>query len=324
MEAGTARPLIWDNHGCMPLRAGDDSFLPQLQRYRDAGVGVVAITVGFDGTTYEDDMRLVAFFRRWLAARPDQYLLVSTVADIEQARHDGKLAVFFNTEGMAALDNQLGRIALFYDLGVRWMSVAYNRNNQVGGGCQDEDCGLTAFGREVLDEAARVGMMVCCSHTGLRTAREVMEYSKGPVIFSHSNPSAMCEHPRNIPDDVLKACAATGGVIGINGIGLFLGDNDISTDNFMRHVDHAVEVAGVRHVGLGLDYVFDQQELIDFVTNHPELFPADKGYANGAKLVPPEQIPEIVQGLERHGYSPGEVEGILGGNWLRVAKQVWK
>src|SRR5690606_36645690 len=135
-----------------------------------------------------------------------------------------------------AVADQPSLVSLYYELGVSWMLIAYNRNNAAGSGCQDEDRGLTDFGRMVIDEMTRVGMIVCCSHTGYRTAREVIDYSKNPVIFSHSNPRALRDHPRNIPDELMKACAARGGVVGINGIGLFLGENDNSTEAIVRHI----------------------------------------------------------------------------------------
>jgi len=168
--------------------------------------------------------------------------------------------------------------------------MAYNRNNRVGGGCHDDDAGLTAYGRRVLDEMARVGIVACCTHTGHRTAMDVMAHSSRPVIFSHSNPRAMHDHPRNIPDEAMKACAATGGVVGLNGIGIFLGDNDNSTETLVRHLDYAVQLIGPEHVGLGLDYVFDQVELDDYVTKMAATFPKGMGYDKGIRMVAPEQV----------------------------------
>jgi len=175
-------------------------------------------------------------------------------------------------------------VSLYYDLGVRWMLFAYNKSNSLAGGCQDEDGGLTDFGRAVLDEMERVGMVVCCSHIGHRSAMEILERARRPVIFSHSNPKALWDHPRNIRDEAIRACAKTGGVIGINGIGVFLGENDIATELLVRHVDYVADLVGPEHVGLALDYVFDQQEVIGAVKAHPELYPPDK-YPNGLLLM---------------------------------------
>ena len=230
----------------------------------------------------------------------------------------------FDIEGMKALGGQVSMVRFYYDLGVRWMLVAYNKNNEAGGGCQDDDQGLTAFGREVLDAMARVGMIVCCSHTGERTAMEVFEHAANPVILSHSNPAALEPHPRNVSNRVLDACAATGGVIGLNGIGFFLQGHDISTDNFVRHIDYAVERIGPDHVALGIDYVFDQQELIDFLENNRDLFPESEGYTGSPEMVTPEQMPAITEALLQLGYPESAIRGILGENLLRLARQVWK
>lgn len=316
--------LVWDNHGCMPLRPLDESFLPQLQRYRAAGVDVVSLNVGFDAVPWENTPRMLAHFRRWIRQHPDDYALVTNVDDILQAKASGKLAVTFDIEGGCALAGQLSMVEQYYELGVRWMLMAYNRNNALGGGCQDDDQGLTAFGREVVAEMNRVGMVVCCSHTGFRTTMDVMEHSRQPVIFSHSNPLGVWQHKRNISDEAIKACAATGGVVGINGIGDFLGKNDSSTQTIIRHIDYTAELVGVEHVGLALDYVFDQQELLDYLAAHPEVFPEQEFYAEGIAMVKPEQIPEITEALSGLGYSDDDLRAILGGNHLRVAQTCWE
>ncbi len=316
--------VVWDNHACAPLRPGDTAFLPTLERYRAAGVTMVTLNVGFAEQTPDEHFAMLATFREWLAARPDQYALISTVDDVRRAAANGQLGVAFDTEGMALLEGQLGLMAQLYAEGVRWMSITYNKNNAVGGGCQDEDGGLTAFGREVIAEAKRVGMVVCCSHTGHRTCRDVMEMTENPIIFSHSNASAVHMHPRNIGDELIIACARTGGVVGINGIGLFLGDNDTRAENLVRHLDHMVQLVGPAHVAIALDYVFDTAELDDYVAANPGLFPVDQGYGAGVAMVAPEQMPEIADALVRLGYSDADLELIFGGSLLRVAEQVWR
>lgn len=325
-EALLRSSLVWDNHGCLPLRHFDEEFLPKLELYRANGVDVAIINIGFGEQGIEDHIRMLAHFRRWIAARADRFVLIQRVEDIEAARASGRLAVGFDIEGANGIDDQISLISLYYDLGVRWMLMAYNRNNRVGGGCQDEDTGLTPFGREVLDEMARVGMVACCSHTGNRTARDVFEYSANPVIFSHSNPRAVHNHPRNIPDDLLVGCARTGGVVGISGIGIFLGDNDNSTETFFRHMDHVVQLIGADHVALGLDYVFDLDDLADYVSQMKGTFPAGLGYDVGAGLrcVSPAQIEPLIEMQIKAGYAEYAIRNILGGNLLRVAAAVWR
>jgi membrane dipeptidase len=318
------RTLCWDNHACMPLRPGDVSFLPQLERVRKAGVDVVSLNVSMDVVAPNDAFLVLATFRQWIRAHADRYTLVDTVADIEAAKAQGRLAVVFDIEGGNAVAAHPGLVEIFYRLGVRWMLFAYNRNNKLGGGCQDQDGGLTEYGRRIIDEMESVGMVLCCSHTGYRTAREAIEYSKSPVIFSHSNPRALWDHPRNIPDELMRACAATGGVVNLNGLGIFLGKNDNSTETLVRHIDYVVQLIGPEHVGLGLDYVFDQSELDEYLREHPDMFPPEKGYAAGIAMIEPERLPVIAEALLKKGYREHDVQGILGHNNLRVARQVWK
>lgn len=316
--------LVWDNHGCMPLRHDDEDFLPQLERYRTAGVDLAVINIGFGEQGIEEHIRIIAHFRHWLGRHADRYTIVRSADDIEDARAAGKLAIAFDMEGANGIADQPSLIQLFYDLGVRWMLMAYNRNNRVGGGCHDDDEGLTDFGRAVLDEMARVGMVACCTHTGERTTMDVMAYSSRPVIFSHSNPRAVHDHPRNVTDAMLDACAATGGVVGINGIGIFLGHNDNSVETYVRHLDHAVQRVGPAHVGIGLDYVFDQEELDEYVRTMAHTFPKGLGYEAGIRMVAPEAIEPIVERMIGLGYGEDDIRAILGGNFMRVARQVWR
>ena len=316
--------LVWDNHACMPLKPHDTSFLPQLRRHRDAGADVVIVNVGYGDDGVEQHLRVLASMRDWLEANSRDFRLIEGVDDIVAARAAGQLAVGFDIEGANAIGDQLSLLGLYRDLGVRWMLLAYNRNNRAGGGCQDDDPGLTDFGRAMLHEMARVGIVACCSHTGYRTAREAIAESPTPVIFSHSNARALTDHPRNIPDDLIRACAARGGVVGVNGIGIFLGNNDSSVDNVARHVLHMLDLVGSEHVGIGLDYIFDSSELDAEIAANPDKFPPHLGYSAGIAMTPPEQLPDLAEALSRRGVDDEAIARIFGGNWLRVARQVWR
>lgn len=317
--------VVWDNHGCLPKQRTDvDAYMPALERYRRAGVNVVSINVADDAAgPWHETMRVLARFRAWLSARPEQYLLVRTVDDIVAAKAAGQLAVTFDIEGGTAIDDELGLIRLYWDLGVRWMLVAYNRNNRLGGGCYDEDTGLTAFGRAVQDEMERLGMAVCCSHTGRRTSLEVMERATKPVLLSHSNPSALYPHKRNVPDELIRACARTGGVVGINGIGIFLGDNDNRTETIVRHIRYVADLVGTDHVSLALDYLFDLEAATERARRNPGIWPASDGYGRDVKLVAPEQIPEIAEQLLQSGFAADDVAKIMGANLMRIARETW-
>lgn len=328
-QALLRRTLCWDNHACMPLRPGDVSFLPQLERARKAGIDVISLNVSFDVVDPREAFVMLATFRHWIGERRQHYALVDSVAEIEAAKAKGRLSVFFDIEGGNAVAEHPGLVEVFYRLGVRWMLFAYNRNNKLGGGCMDNDTGLTDYGRQIIREMERVGMVLCCTHVGLRTAREAIEYTQNPMIFSHSNPSAVYPHVRNIPDDLIVACASKGGVVNVNGVGMFLGEDgqgrpDNSTETLVRHVDHVVQLVGPQHVGLGLDYVFDISELEDYVKKYPEKFPAQSRQAGSYTQVEPERFPAIADALLKRGYSEADVQGVMGHNNMRVARQVWK
>ncbi|MEZ5656339.1 MAG: membrane dipeptidase [Sphingobium sp.] len=317
--------LVWDNHACMPLRPHDESFLPRLQMYRDAGVNVVSLNVGFGEQGIEEHVRMLAQFRRWLSMHGNDYILVRAVADIDRAHAEGKLAIVFDIEGANAIADQISMIQLYYELGVRWMSMAYNLHNRVGGGCQQEgDPGLTEFGRLVLDEMGRVGMVACCSHTGYRTAMDVLEYSDRPVIFSHSNAFAVHPHPRNIGDDLIRACARNGGLIGVNGIGIFVSSQGDAAEGLARHIDHIVSLAGIEHVALGLDYVVDHSELDELTSANPAIFPPELGYGKDMQMIEPGSLVRIIEALCRMGYADADLCAVLGGNLMRIARTVWK
>ncbi|SMF61161.1 membrane dipeptidase [Allosphingosinicella indica] len=317
------RSFVWDNHACMPLRYGDETFLPELARAKESGFSAVTLNLGFGDQAPEEHLRMAAWFRRWLRQHNRDFMLVTSAQELDKARRTGRVAVLFDIEGAVAIGDQLSLIEMYRDLGVTWMLLVYNRSNSVGSGCMDEhDGGLTAFGREVVAEMNRVGMTLCLSHTGERTAREALDASARPMIFSHSNCGAVFPHPRNISDDMIKACAARGGVVGINGLGNFLGEDGAPlVPAILRHIDHAVQLVGPRHVGLGLDYVYDQEELREYLRSKPELFPG--GLPDSLPFVAPEALPDIVEGMLALGYSDDDVALVLGGNWLRVLGGNW-
>ena len=255
------RTIAWDNHACVPF-TDESRCLAALRRYHTAGFSLVHANVGDSDIPIAETLRQLAFARRTIRAHADEFALASSVADIAQAKREGKLAICFDLEGAHGLESNLEMVSLLYDLGVRWMLVAYNQGNQVGGGCHDtHDEGLSEFGRRWVAEMEAVGMIVDVAHTGYRTALEVCEIARRPVNISHSNPRSLRDHPRCVPDSLMHACAATGGVLGISGVGIFLGDNDVSTDAVLRSIDRAVQVMGVDHVGLGLDFVFDTADM---------------------------------------------------------------
>lgn len=317
--------VIWDDHaGFGPDPSVD---LSKLELWKKAGVDYLSIDVGYDVMDWRMTVKSLAAFRRWILATPG-YRLVTSVAEVKAAKKAGDLAVTFDLEGMNCLDGSLDMVELYHALGVRQMLFAYNRNNLAGGGCHEGNEGLTDFGRAVIGEMNRLGMIVDLSHCSHRTTMEAMELSTAPCIFSHSNARALWDHERNIWDDQAKACAATGGVVGVVGIGIFLGNNDIRTTTLADHVDHWVNLVGPRHVGIGLDYAFEKEEegegLASVTAANPAYWPKHQYDYPAVDCAHPDQIIELAEELLRRQYREEDVVGILGGNFMRVAEAVWK
>ncbi len=316
--------VVWDNHACLPLRAEGDAWMPSVDRHRQSGVDVVSLNVGYGEQGSDRHLAALERYRAWYGARPERYVLAGSAADLRAAKAQGKLAIVFDIEGMNALDGQPERVAQYYDLGVRWMLIAYNHANPAGGGCLDEDPGLSELGRAAIVEMERAGMLLCCSHTGWRTAREAIEASRAPVILSHSNAHALWPHPRNAPDELMLACARTGGVIGINGIGPFLGEGPASALGMVKHIEHALGLVGEDHVSIGLDYSFDQASTRAYLARMSEDARRKLRLEGELTMAPPETFPELAQLMLDRGHRPEVVRKVLGGNLLRLAEQVWR
>ncbi len=324
--------FVWDNHGGFELLP-DTPLDPLLAPWREAGVGYLSINVAYDAQPWSQAIENIAAIRRRLPIEAPYCRIVTSVVEVDLARSEGKIAVTFDVEGMNALNGRIDLIQLYYELGVRHMLFAYNRNNLAGSGCHDEDTGLTDFGRQVIDEMNRVGMVVDCSHTGFKTTMAAMENSVDPVIFSHSNPKALVDHERNITDTQIKACAETGGVVGISGVNLFLGEATASPAAVARHVAYVAELTGSEHVGISLDYAPDLEPVegaegniavAESFAEHPEYWPEYAGYDGDFGCLDVRRLPEVTMELAGVGFDKKEIVGILGANFRRVAEQVWK
>ena len=309
--------MPWTAYGRAELRRRS------LPRMKESGFDLVSLTLAADVQSQIDVLKSCARERRSFALQPELYRLIDGVDDILAAKRDGVLALSFNIQGTNALAGNIDMVGLFYDLGVRHMLLAYNKKNLVGDGCHERtDSGLSHFGIELIEEMNRVGMMVDCSHTGYRSSMEAMEVSNVPVIFSHSNPRALWEHDRNIRDDQAKACAATGGLVGVNGVGIFMGDNDASTAMLFRQIDYYAGLIGTEHIGFGLDFVYDTDAMRHSMADMKS--PAKGNYDKMTAFFQPEQLPELVDLMLARGYPEKAIRGILGENFLRVARQVWR
>lgn len=209
---------------------------------------------------------------------------------------------------------------------MRHALLAYNKRNYVADGCAEEsDARLSSFGVALIKEMNRVGMMVDVTHVGYRSSMHAMEVSTSPVIFSHSVSYEVSGHYRNIKDDQIKSCAGQGGVIGINGSGLFMGDLHAKTSTMFRHLDYIVQLVGPRSVGIGLDYVEDITSLAVLLRQDPYAWPRLNGqWPAKCNYGTPEQVVELTHMMVEAGYDDEAIKGILGENWARLAQQIWK
>ncbi|MFH9403936.1 dipeptidase [Streptomyces sp. NPDC017638] len=321
--SGPRRPsLLWEQHCCLPLRRHAD--VGELARYRRPGGSFVSVNAGYVPHSADDVTGLITSWRERITA-DHRLRLAGRLDDIEAAAREGNVAVAFDLEDCGPLAGRLDRVRRFYDLGVRTMLPSYNNRNAAGGGCLDEvDEGLTAYGRALVREMNAVGMVADGSHCGARTGLDMCEVSEQPVIYSHSCMRSLWDHPRNITDEQATACAATGGVIGITGVGIFLGPNDAGVDALVRHIDYAVELVGPGHVGVSTDYPFDHEDFNAMLEQSPELFPDSYTRWGPIDFMPPEELPTVENALLARGYPDDAVTAILGGNFRRVAAQVWR
>lgn len=296
------------------------------ERYRRSGFTFVSLTAADDINWIGDTVQYISAEARRIVAQPDTLVLVRSVADIERAKREGKLALGFHFQGTNPFQGNLAMVEVYYRLGVRHALLAYNQKNLVGDGCHERtDGGLSRYGLALMVEMNRVGMLVDCTHSGYRTTMEAMEASSAPCIFSHSVARALNDHERNIWDEQIVACAGTGGVIGVNGIGFLINaDGRATTEAICRHIDYIARLVGPRHIAIGIDFVIDDEQMQAFfqenkMTMYPNGYPAPPW-----EYWPPESLGELTEALVRRGYSDSDVLGILGENFLRVARQVWR
>jgi membrane dipeptidase len=312
--------FIWDTHAGFGPSFDD---LSELEPWFTAGIGHVSVNVGYDVVPWTDTFRVLGSYRSWIDHASDRFLLVEGFDDIERARTSGRVSVSFDLEGLVALAGDIRLIDVYRALGVRQMGFAYNLNNLFAGGCHDHDSGLTPLGRQAVAEMNRLGIVVDCSHVGRRSSLEIMSASEAPVVFSHSNCAAIHDHGRNITDEQIRACADTGGVVGINGLSLFLGPGD-PVDTLVRHIEHVAALVGPEHVGLGLDSVVTLLPLEEALKHNPRWWPAEEGYGGPIEFVQPRGVDALARRIEEVGIRGDHLLGIMGGNFLRVARTVWR
>ncbi|MGO4560278.1 dipeptidase [Mesorhizobium sp. 2RAF21] len=318
--------IVWDAHcGIDPQLPPDMS---SLERIRKAGFTYVSTNVGYDVLPWHEAVPVIGALRRQLRENSDKYIMVSGVKDILAAKREGKLAISMDIEGISALDGSVEMVEVFYQLGVRQMSFVYNLDNLGGGGCHGTNTGLTSFGRDVIREMNRLGMIVDGSHCSAKTSIEMAEVSSKPFVISLSNSRVLHDHPRNIWDEQATACAAAGGVVGVTGVRLFLAKPDNKSpdlDLLVRNIDYYCELIGPEHVGIGTDFTEITSTMERRFENAKDYWPPEH-YTTGSGLgfVDIDVYPRLATALSDRGYSNQDIIGILGGNFIRVAALNWE
>ncbi len=313
--------FLWDQHTCLPLQPDADVGL--LARYQRDGGAFVSVNAGYSPHSFSDTMRLLVHYRAAVDAHPAMTLAANS-GDVAAIAAAGRIAVVFDLEDSRPLDDDLGNLAVLAEHGVRTMLPTYNHANRAGHGCLDTtDGGLTTWGRALVAEMNAVGIVPDGSHCSARTGLDMCEISSGPVIYSHSCMRAVWDHPRNITDVQARACAATGGVVGITGVGIFLGPNTPTLEAMAQHLEYAVELVGIDHVGISSDYSFDYADFVDELTRNPHLF--DDSYTRWGVIewMPPETLLTLGEYLTGRGWTDADIRAVVGGNFYRVARSVW-
>ncbi len=269
----------------------------------------------------------------WIAANPDDLLLIRTVADLDEAYASGRVGVIFGPQDADFLENDLGKLHTAYDMGLRVMQLTYQNRNCVGDGCGVADAGpLTAFGREVVAAMNKLGILVDLSHVSIATGWSALEVSTKPIAYTHAVANEVTPHPRSKPDAQIKAVAAGGGVIGVPAASSLTQRTprvQPTKDDFYAHVAYLVDLVGIDHVAIGLD--FDQTNTEERYNAwhyaHPELdvdgfkFQFSDVHVQGYDDL--SCWTQLHQDVLERGYTADEAAKITGGNWYRLFDQVW-
>ncbi|MBB5215582.1 dipeptidase [Parapusillimonas granuli] len=281
---------------------------------------------------------------RWhkrLSAPDSKWRLVKTAGDIERAKQEGRAGLIMGWQNSLPFDGEVDRAAAFHALGMRVIQLTYNEANLAGDGCIEErNGGLTRFGRALVAELNDVGIAIDLSHCGERTSLDAASLSSKPVLATHANAKAVDDQVRNKSDEVLRAIAATGGVIGASIHGFMNWDgnpkNPPTLANFVRHVQHIADVVGVEHIGIGTDFsaVQDEQNVRSILELSKGAYPETGGkyaqaFGNASASRYPSETPtpsrfgHIIEALEKGGFSAEEIQGIAGGNFIRAFERIW-
>ena len=261
---------------------------------------------------------------------------IKSVEDILQAKRDNRVGVILGFQNATPIENDLDRLALFHALGVRIIQLTFHECNLLGSGCYERrDDGLSHFGVDAIEDMNRLGILIDLSHVGVRSTMEAIEASGRPVAITHANAKSYYDVPRNKTEDALKLAAERGGVIGATAITAFLRTGfDSTLADYIDAIDSMVSIVGIDHVGIGTDFTQDQPESFGRYIGSQQgtKFPAkfvdlSRSQRDGLRyplgLESPDEMPNLAGALLDRGYRPADVEKILGGNWLRLFREIW-
>lgn len=309
---------------------------------RRSGVTAVNLTVGpvglvSDTAAFEGIVRDIAFWSSEAERRADAFRIVRRFADIDEAKASRRMGIVFGLQDGVSFAGDLTRLKVLHQLGIRIIQPTYNRRNLIGDGClEPADAGLSRLGREAIERMDELKIVVDLSHCGKATTRDAVAASKRPVAFTHTGCAALTDHPRNKSDEALRSLAARGGVAGIYFMPYLRKSGQQQAADVIAHLEHAVNVAGEEHVGIGTDGSISQVDLTpEFVAAFRRSVEErrkagigapgenDEVYLFAPDLNSPRRLETLAGLLRARGHKTARVEKILGGNFARLFKEVW-
>jgi len=307
-----------------------------LDEMRASGMRGCVVTVGnpaLHGPEAFDDMKAeIEAYDAHVTRNPDRLARATGTADLDRAAAAGTIGLVYYTQNATPVQDDLTRVAVLHGLGVRIVQLTYNTRNLVGDGCLERtNAGLSRFGVELVATLNEAGILVDVSHCGPATTLDGIRFSKKPVAITHAGCTAVFEHPRNKTDEALRALAERGGVVGIYQINPYLGPKERNAlGDYLDHVDYAVRVAGMEHVGIGSDREHrripdteeEKQKLIEELSRlRPVTAATFRWPFFIAELNHPRRMETIADGLARRGYRAADIDRILGLNFLRLFRE---
>ena len=296
--------------------------------------GYTGIQTTLPSTSFDVAIRALAEWNARIRKHPDQLARATTAADVERAKREGKMAVVFGFQNATMLEGRLENLDPLFDLGTRCIQLTYNSRNLLGDGCTERtNAGLSDFGVAVVERMNELGILVDLSHCGAKTSEDGIAVSRKPAAFTHTFCEAIYrDHPRAKTDELIRAMSERGGMTGIAALGYFVGPSPETTlEDYLNHIDHAVRVGGIDHVGLATD--FEIRGIKSWATRENWYEPRLKSFKSSYRvrwppwiegLDEPERFRNVAHGLSRRGYTDEDVEKILGLNWLRYFREIFR